>query len=75
VEFLHEIREQPWAKKVMRMYDPDGHIIEIGEHMETVVWRLFQQGLSSDQIREKTAMSREFIELAIQEQEKSGPVQ
>ncbi len=30
VEFIHEIIEQPWGQKVMRFYDPDHHIIEVG---------------------------------------------
>lgn len=36
VEFLHEIMEQPWRQRVMRFYDPDGHIIEVGEPMENI---------------------------------------
>jgi len=33
VEFIHKIREQPWKQKVLRFYDPDGNIIEIGERI------------------------------------------
>jgi catechol 2,3-dioxygenase-like lactoylglutathione lyase family enzyme len=35
VEFIHDLTEQPWGQKVIRVYDYDGHIIEIGESMET----------------------------------------
>jgi len=49
----------------MRLYDPDGHLLEIGETMEAVVWRLHQQGWSSARIREKTAMPAEFVEQAL----------
>jgi hypothetical protein len=51
----------------MRLYDPDGHIVEIGETMEAVVWRFYRQGLSVEQICEKSSMPREFIEHVIQE--------
>jgi catechol 2,3-dioxygenase-like lactoylglutathione lyase family enzyme len=68
IEFLHVIREQPWGQRVMRLYDPDGHILEVGEFMESVVGRYYQQGWSINLIHEKTAMPREFIERAIQEQ-------
>ncbi len=34
VVFIHGIQAQPWGQKVMRFYDPDFHIIEIGEPME-----------------------------------------
>ncbi len=33
VQFIHEIREMPWKQKVIRFYDPDNNIIEIGEPM------------------------------------------
>jgi catechol 2,3-dioxygenase-like lactoylglutathione lyase family enzyme len=62
VEFIHPICEQPWGQRVMRFYDPDGHIIEIGETMEAVVWRFHEQGFSVDRISEKSGMPREFIE-------------
>ncbi len=32
-EFIHAVREEPWGQRVMRLYDPDGHIVEIGEPM------------------------------------------
>jgi catechol 2,3-dioxygenase-like lactoylglutathione lyase family enzyme len=31
VELIHPIRRQTWGQKVFRFYDPDGHVIEIGE--------------------------------------------
>lgn len=30
-EFIHRIEEQPWKQKVLRFYDYDKNIIEIGE--------------------------------------------
>ena len=67
VEFIHPICEQPWGQRVMRFYDPDGHIIEIGETMQAVVQRFHEQGLSVDGISQKTGMPREFIEDVINE--------
>ena len=67
VEFIHPISEQPWGQRVMRFYDPDGHIVEIGETMEAVVWRFYEQGLSMDSISKKSAMPPEFIESVIKE--------
>ena len=66
VEFIHSICEQPWGQRVMRFYDPDGHIIEIGETMEAVVWRFYEQGLSIDLIMQRSSMPREFVEHVIQ---------
>ncbi len=67
VEFIEGIQEQPWGQRTMRLYDPDGHILEIGEPMETTVRRFSGQGWSVERIAEKTGMPHEFIEGAIEE--------
>jgi catechol 2,3-dioxygenase-like lactoylglutathione lyase family enzyme len=33
VKFIHPIERQSWGQYVMRFYDPDGHIVEIGNPM------------------------------------------
>jgi catechol 2,3-dioxygenase-like lactoylglutathione lyase family enzyme len=73
VAFIHPVCEQPWGQRVMRFYDPDGHIIEIGEIMEAMVLRFYERGLSIDIIAEKSGMPREYIERVIKEQ--AGSVQ
>jgi len=67
VEFIHPIHEQSWGQRAMRLYDPDGHIVEIGESMVAVVWRFYGQGLSIDSISQKSSMPVEFVERVIQE--------
>jgi catechol 2,3-dioxygenase-like lactoylglutathione lyase family enzyme len=31
VELIHPIIKQAWGQRVFRLYDPDGHAVEIGE--------------------------------------------
>lgn len=31
VRLIHPIEQQAWGQKVFRFYDPDGHVIEVGE--------------------------------------------
>lgn len=31
VVFIHDIKQMDWGEKVIRIYDPDGHILEIGD--------------------------------------------
>lgn len=64
-EFLRVIEEQPWVQRVMRCYDPDKHLVEIGETMESAVIRLNKQGESFDEIVRKTGMPKEFVEATI----------
>lgn len=33
VELIHGIEQQSWGQRVFRFFDPDGHIVEIGEPM------------------------------------------
>ncbi len=42
IEYINKCIEHDWGQKVIRIYDPDGHIIEIGEPMEMVVRRAKQ---------------------------------
>ena len=66
VEFVHELREQPWRQKVVRFYDPDGNMIETGESMDHTCYRLHREGLSREQISEITLMTVEFVADAIE---------
>jgi len=66
VEFVHELREQPWRQKVVRFYDPDENIIEIGESMEYLSYRLYCEGFSPAQISKIISMAEEFVYAAIE---------
>jgi catechol 2,3-dioxygenase-like lactoylglutathione lyase family enzyme len=35
INLIHPIKTMPWGQKVFRFYDPDRHIIEIGEMKES----------------------------------------
>ena len=66
VAFIHEIREQPWKQKVVRFYDPDRNIVEIGESLEFLSYRLNNEGMSTEQISETTGMTIEFINKSVE---------
>jgi len=66
VEKIHEIHEQPWGQRVFRVYDPDGHIVEIAEPLTVVVKRYYSQGLSLEEIFEKTSIPILLIEEMLQ---------
>jgi len=66
IRYVHEIREQPWGQQVLRAYDPDGHIVEVGEMMEAVVNRFYQQGMTVEQVSQRTGMPVAFVTQAIQ---------
>ena len=65
VEFIHEVKTQPWQQRVVRFYDHDKHIVEIGEPMENVCIRLYANGKDVREIAELTSLPLEFVENAI----------
>jgi catechol 2,3-dioxygenase-like lactoylglutathione lyase family enzyme len=50
------ITEQPWGQMVFRMYDPDGHIIEVAEAFEVTIKNLLLSGLSIDAVSARTTI-------------------
>ncbi|MCT4616340.1 MAG: VOC family protein [Marinifilaceae bacterium] len=61
VEFIHGIKEQPWKQRVMRFYDLDKNIIEVGESMHTVVLRLYKKSFNINQIAEMTSLDTDYV--------------
>ncbi len=43
VGFLHEINTEIWGQRTIRFYDPDGHLIEIGEEMSIFLNRIYEE--------------------------------
>lgn len=46
LEYVHPLFEHPWGQRVVRFYDPDRHIIEVGENIVMVVRKFIGSGLS-----------------------------
>lgn len=66
-KFLHKIREQPWGQRVIRFFDPDGYIIEVGEPLEFVVMRFAAQGFSIEEISKMSSTPIEFVEMVLEQ--------
>ena len=61
IVYLHKEKEYPWGQRVVRFYDPDGHIIEVGESMESIFKRLHNEGMNAEQIAERTMHPIDFV--------------
>ncbi|MEO1768527.1 MULTISPECIES: VOC family protein [Enterococcus] len=62
VEQLGEEIEMPWGQKVIRLYDPDKHIVEVGEDLSVMMKRLQATGLTIEELAEKTGLTPKMIE-------------
>ncbi|WNY25341.1 VOC family protein [Methanolapillus millepedarum] len=43
VKFLHEMNLELWGQQNIRFYDPDGHLIEVGESMSFFLRRIYNE--------------------------------
>lgn len=60
--YLNELMEHSWGQKVLRFYDPDGHLIEVGESMDGVARRYLAQGMTEEEVAEKTQLPLDYIQ-------------
>lgn len=61
VEYVHPIKEHSWGQRVVRIYDPDKHIIEIGENMKSVCKRFLDSGMTPKQAAERMDVPLKFV--------------
>ena len=47
---LGGVIEHGWGQRVVRLYDPDGHLIEVGEDMGLVVRRFLASGMTLEEV-------------------------
>lgn len=62
VKYVHPVKTFNWGQRSVRIYDPDMHIIEIGEDMGDVCRRFIDAGMSVDEVCEKTMLDKKFVE-------------
>ena len=67
IRFVHPLIEHDWGQRVVRFYDPDGHIIEVGENIEMVVRRFIKSGLSTKETAIRMDVPEDFIITSLQE--------
>ena len=61
IEYLDEVMEHTWGQRVIRFYDLDGHIIEVGESMKIVIQRFLSTGMTMEEISSKMDASIEDL--------------
>ena len=61
IEYINQCIEHDWGQRVVRMYDLDRHVIEIGESMEYVVKRFLKEGFSVEETAQKSQMPIEMV--------------
>ena len=66
VRLVHPVQTAPWEQRVVRFYDPDGNLVEVGEAMDAVARRLAADGLAPEEIAARTRMPPAFVAAALE---------
>lgn len=65
IEYLGEVIRHSWGQRVIRFYDLDGHIIEVGEDMKMVIKRFLASGMTMEEVSVNLKVSDESLTLQI----------
>ncbi len=69
IVYVHPSKEHPWGQRVVRFYDLDKHIIEVGENMAIVTKRFFDSGRSIEEIAIRMNVPVEYVNLYLNKKE------
>ena len=62
VAYAHPVKEHPWGQRAVRIYDPDGHIVEVGESMRAVCRRFLDSGMTPEQVSARMDVPLDYVE-------------
>lgn len=62
IDRLGDVIEHSWGQRVIRFYDPDGHLIEVGEDMKMVVRRFLGNGMTMEEVSARMDVSIEDLQ-------------
>lgn len=69
IQYVNPLMEHDWGQRVVRLYDPDMHVIEVGETLEYVARRCLAQGMSVEETASKTQLPISMVEVIAEEYE------
>lgn len=61
IKYVHPVKEHSWGQRVVRFYDLDKHIIEVGENMKAVCKRFLDSGMTPEQVAQRMDAPMKFI--------------
>ena len=62
IEYVNPLMEHDWGQRVIRIYDLDGHIIEVGESLEYVARRFLKKGMTVHEVAAKVQLPISQVE-------------
>lgn len=62
IDYVHPVTEHRWGQRVVRFYDPDRHIIEVGENMKFVCRRFLDSGMTEEEVAVRMDVPLKFVQ-------------
>ncbi len=62
IKYVHTLIEHSWGQRAIRFYDPDQHIIEVGESIHKVIRRFLDSGLTVQETAAHMDVPLSYIE-------------
>ena len=57
IQYVNRLMTHSWGQKVIRFYDLDGHLIEVGEEMKMVIERFISDGMTLEEVSKRMDVS------------------
>ena len=61
IDYVHPIIEHSWGQRVVRLYDPDKHIIEVGENIKMVCKRFINTGTTVEHVAKRMDVPIDYV--------------
>jgi len=62
IDYVHPVIEHRWGQRVVRFYDPDKHIIEVGENIKFVCRRFLDSGMTEEEVAVRMDVPLKFVQ-------------
>ena len=62
IHYVHPVKERRWGQRVVRFFDPDCHIIEVGEPLSAVCKRFLNSGMTPEQIAARMEIPLKMVQ-------------
>ena len=61
IPLLHDIKTESWGQMTIRFFDPDHHLLEIGESFNTFITRIYKETGSIFETAQKTGVHEDLV--------------
>lgn len=72
IKIAHPLTTYPWGQQSVHFYDPDEHLVEVGQSMKSVVKGCLVRGMSLEDTQKQCQYSMAFMQMCKRELEEEG---